>query len=405
MSDRRRSSAAVQIHRSDTRRIAPATTNTPLAQTLHFVSLSGAARRRALPALLAGVSLAALLTGVVPAAARNGAALPSGGTFVAGAGAISQSGNVLTITQSSLRGIIDWSRFSIGGQSLVQFESDAGATLNRVTGGEMSRLNGTLAATGSVYLINPAGVLVGKGGTINTDGSFVASTLDVTNDAFIAGGTLVFAGSSAASVQNKGTVTAGGDVFLIARTVENDGSMAAPNGTAGLAAGQQVLLQDTSSDQRIFIEASGGNVTNTGTITAAEAELKAAGGNVYALAGNNGGMISATGTTIRGGHVWLTATDGGSVSVSGNISAQNADGSGGAVDVAGDGASGTAIRTAMPQAPTTVRSRSAAAPSPWPVSAASISGAAARSSPPAITARWRLKRRSPSMRRASAAAR
>ena len=83
---------------------------------------------------------------------------------------------------------------------------------------------------------------------------------------------------------------------------------------------------------------SAAHTTNSGTIDAAKAELAAAGGNVYALAGNNGGIVRATGTTTQNGHVWLTA--GGNVTVDGAVSAETADSSGGAVTATG-GVNGT----------------------------------------------------------------
>ena len=109
----------------------------------------------------------------------------------------------------------------------------------------------------------------------------------------------------------------------------------AANGTAGLAAGQEVLLKDASDPgRRIFVRAGGGDVTNSGDITAVQAELAAAGGNIYALAGNHDGMIKATGSATRDGDVWLTAGSG-NVTVSDTIAAKNADGSGGNVEVTG----------------------------------------------------------------------
>ena len=85
----------------------------------------------------------------------------------------------LTVSQSSSKAIVDWSSFSIGQGGTVQFDNGSGATLNRVTGTSVSSIDGLLSATGSVYLINPNGVIVGKTGVVNTGGSFVASTLDV----------------------------------------------------------------------------------------------------------------------------------------------------------------------------------------------------------------------------------
>ncbi|TWB43924.1 MBG domain-containing protein [Nitrospirillum pindoramense] len=293
--------------------------------------------------LLAGTAMA-LLAATGTARAGNGPALPTGGTFQAGSGTISGGAGSLTINQGSQRAVIDWKSFSIGQGGTVSFNNGSGATLNRVTGGNLSTILGTLKATGTLYVINPAGVVVGASGVVVTGGSFTASTLDIANDAFMAGGTLLFKGDTDAEVKNLGKISAtGGDVFLIARNVTNDGTITAPNGTVGLAAGQQVLLKDGDAGERVYVQVGGGDVTNTGAIAAAQAELKAAGGNIYALAGNGGGAIRATGTTVKDGHIWLsasgsteTATDqGGAVTVAGTVAATNADGTGGTVTATG----------------------------------------------------------------------
>ncbi|MBV9567308.1 MAG: filamentous hemagglutinin N-terminal domain-containing protein, partial [Hyphomicrobiales bacterium] len=269
--------------------------------------------------------------------------LPQGGHFVAGSGSIGTQGLTETITQTSQRGIIDFNSFSIGKSGTVKINNGAGATLDRVTGGNLSQIMGTLSATGSVYLVNPQGVVVGKSGVVTTGGSFVASSLDISNQNFMAGETLRFTGKGASDgvVKNLGSISSsGGDVFLIARSVTNAGSIEAQNGTVGLGAGQEVLLKDTSvSGGRMSVRYGTGNVRNKGAISAAQAELRAAGGNVYALAGNHSGMIRATGSAMRGGHVWLTA--GGSVFAGGSIFVQNHDGSGGAINLTGANSVGT----------------------------------------------------------------
>jgi filamentous hemagglutinin family protein len=166
--------------------------------------------------------------------------------------------------------------------------SGASAVLNRVTGGNPSAIHGTLSANGQVYLINPNGILVGSGGVVDTAG-FLASTLDVSDAAFLRGGDLRFSGNSKASVVNLGRIGASeGDVILIARTVENHGEIHAPNGTAALAAGSEVLVK-ASGEERVFIIEAGNaseasSATQAGLIAAAAAEIKAAGGNEYALA-------------------------------------------------------------------------------------------------------------------------
>ena len=69
--------------------------------------------------------------------------LPDNGKFVAGSGNIAQNGANLDITQSRARGIIDWNGFSIGAGRTVSINNGSGATLNRVTGNEMSAIVGS----------------------------------------------------------------------------------------------------------------------------------------------------------------------------------------------------------------------------------------------------------------------
>ncbi|RKT22249.1 filamentous hemagglutinin family protein [Paraburkholderia sp. RAU2J] len=295
----------------------------------------GALRRRQLTGRM-WLAIGSSLIGLSFAHATLAAGvLPKGGTYVAGTGAIASQGNGLVITQpGSTRGVIDWNSFSIGKTNSVTFDNGSGATLNRVTGGSPSAILGRLSATGSLYVINPQGVVVAPSGVITTGGRFVASTLDICKDAFVQGsGSLTLSGNSNAAVINLGKISSGGgDVFLIARhDVINAGTVAAPDGTAELAVGEQVLLQDSAGSRQVFVQAgSQGTVVNKGRITAAQISLQAADGNVYALAGG-GTRIRATGTASRGGHVWLVA-DSGRVEQFGKITASNADGSGGTVD-------------------------------------------------------------------------
>ncbi|MDR5884085.1 filamentous hemagglutinin N-terminal domain-containing protein [Caballeronia sp. LZ032] len=262
--------------------------------------------------------------------------LPQGGQFVAGSGSIGAKGSSLTINQSSTRGIIDWNSFSIGNGHTVNVNNGTGATLSRVTGTDRSVIDGSLKATGSFYLINPQGVVIGSNGVVTTGGRFVASALDVNNDAFMAGGDLTFAGKGNGSVINLGKISStGGDVLLIAPAlVENDGSISAPGGSAELAAGNKVLVRDSSAAAQTYVETtSHGDAVNKGNIAAAQIALQAADGNVYALAGKNA-ALRATGTATRDGHVWLVAPKG-TTHVHTPIYARNADGSGGTVDTTG----------------------------------------------------------------------
>lgn len=264
-------------------------------------------------------------------AGSRAGAQPAGALVVAGAATIATGGSTLTVTQTSSRAIINWQDFSIRSGELARFiQPDAtSAILNRVVSGLPSSLAGAVEANGRVFLINPHGILVGAGARIDTAG-FLASTLEVANHEFLAGGDLHFTGDSTAAVTNLGAINAlGGDVFLIARQVQNIGTITAANGTAGLAAGSEVLLT-TGGDERLFVQAVSvsGSVVNAGAITAAAAELKAAGGNAYALAINNSGVVRATGTAVRNGQLWLVATGSGTVETSGTLDASGATGGG-----------------------------------------------------------------------------
>ena len=153
-----------------------------------------------------------LILGLIAASAMTAdpllaGTLPTAGKFAAGTGNISTVGNNMTIDQSTRYGIINWKGFSIGNGNTVEFNNGSGATLNRVTGVNISNIDGMLAATGSVYLINPNGVVIGPGGKVLTNGDFIASTRDVSNQNFLQGGTLTFSGTSSGTVVNEGKIT------------------------------------------------------------------------------------------------------------------------------------------------------------------------------------------------------
>jgi len=199
-----------------------------------------------LAALLASTALSAVSLAAQTALAQT-PTLPQGGRFIAGQGNVGAAGAAtLSITQTSTRGVIDWRSFNIGQGATVTFNNGTGATLNRVSGGDLTQILGTLRASGSLYVVNPQGVVVGQSGVVVTGGTFAASSLNIANDAFMRGGTLVFTGTAeSGEVRNLGQISStGGNVFLIARSVTNEGGISAPRGTAGLAAGSEVLLRE-----------------------------------------------------------------------------------------------------------------------------------------------------------------
>lgn len=228
---------------------------------------------------------------------------------------INTSGNQMDVNQNSQYGIVDWESFSIDSGYGVNFNNGSGSTLNRVIGVDVSNIYGNLSATGNLYLLNSNGVIIGEGGQVLTGGDFIASTMDITNEDFLNGGSLNLSGNSNSAVTNLGVISSsGGNVLLAGYRVTNEGSISAEQGSAGLIAGTQVdVLTDLSWANGRYAVSLGerdNSVTNTGRIEAMVAELRTHNGNIYALAGNNEGLIHATGVNNQGGKVFLTAEDG-----------------------------------------------------------------------------------------------
>ncbi|HSX25959.1 MAG TPA: filamentous hemagglutinin N-terminal domain-containing protein, partial [Chlamydiales bacterium] len=74
--------------------------------------------------------------------------------------------------RSGGRAIVEWDRFSVeSGErfSFMQAGPDS-AVLNRVVGGDVSRIYGELHSNGQVYLVNRNGVFIGPEGRVNTAG-------------------------------------------------------------------------------------------------------------------------------------------------------------------------------------------------------------------------------------------
>ncbi len=257
-------------------------------------------RRRALQlAAAAAVNLVLHATFTTTVMAQ----LPTGADVVAGNAAISTSGPVMDVNAASARTIINWNQFNIGAGHTANFNlPDANsAILNRVTTPDMpSAINGALNSNGHVYLVNPSGIVVGSSGVVNTN-AFVASTFDIANDKFMAGGALTFSdnGSNAAIV-NSGTINTGdGGAHLIANNIANNGTITSVGGNITLSGGGSVTLsngvnyvQPTLETLASGISPTAGLIQNTGTIRATGAATS--GGEVYLV--NPNGKILHDGT-------------------------------------------------------------------------------------------------------------
>ncbi len=257
----------------------------------------------------------------------NSLANPTGGAVVNGSAAMSQQGNLLAIT-SSPNAIINWQSFSIGTGEITRFiqQSSASAVLNQVKGLDPSVILGALQSNGRVFLINPNGILFGAGSQVNVAG-LVASTLNLSNDDFLAGKYKFTATTGAGSVINQGAITTpgGGQVYLVAPDVQNTGIINSPQGDVMLAAGHSVELVDAGTPQlKVQIDASDTTAVNLGQIIADSGRI-----GIYAGLIKNSGTLRADGAVVgEGGQILLRATQGITTDATSVISASGTSGGG-----------------------------------------------------------------------------
>ncbi|MGL6160663.1 YDG domain-containing protein, partial [Microbulbifer sp.] len=298
-----------------------------------------------------------LAAGLSVPAAPALAELPGSGTISAGSGSISSDGTDMLVTQSSDRMSVNWLSFSIGKDNSVTFEQPSASSiaLNRVTGSDVSSIQGALSANGRVFLINPNGVLFNPTAQVNV-GGLVASTLELSDEDFLAG-RHTFEGDSTAAVINEGAIRAaqGGAVALVAARIVNEGSIEAPGGTVAMGSGSRVTL-DLGGPVKLRVEkgALNGLIEQGGAI-------EAGGGQVYLTAKAAGELASSvinhTGVTEartlasgeNGEIVLLGDMDNGEVNVAGTLDASAPEGGdGGFIETSAARvkvADGTAITT------------------------------------------------------------
>ena len=273
--------------------------------------------------------------------------LPTGGVVAAGSAAIAQSGNTLTIQQSSQNAVINWGSFNVGSQAQVNFNQPnaQSATLNRVSSVTPSIINGAIHANGQIAIVNSNGVIFGK--TAQVDASaIVASTMDVSDEQFMAGGAKTFKGNpnSTAKIINRGTLTAKGAnayIALLAPEVRNEGviiAQAINDPAIALASGSQITLSfsgnhlvqvkvDASSyksliDNKRLIQAEGGTI-----VIAANAAS-----NLLASVVKNTGVINASSIQNDGGSIRLV---GASIQQSGQLLANSEQANAGTISLSG----------------------------------------------------------------------
>jgi filamentous hemagglutinin family protein len=98
---------------------------------------------------------------------------------------VTQTDNVAEITGGETRGdnlFHSFQEFSVGAGETASFlnSNDIANIFSRVTGGDISNIDGLIQASGSanLFLINPAGITFGEGASLNIGGSFYGSSAD-----------------------------------------------------------------------------------------------------------------------------------------------------------------------------------------------------------------------------------
>jgi filamentous hemagglutinin family protein len=281
----------------------------------------------------------------------------------------------VTVTQTAKKAILTWDSFNVGANTTLHFDQHLGTqadgnndwiALNRVSAGASpSRILGQLRAEGSVYLINPNGIIFGGSSQVDVH-SLMASSLPLylpkdslqllpgddpdylqySNQLFLNSG-ITSVGSNAAagnilglnSGQNvlyAGNELPPGDVsvekgaainvsklgyaLLAAPDVSNAGSIRATDGQVILAAGIGVALKNAAGGSLVLQpvlsgrvnDASQGNadktwvgkLTNTGVIEAARGDVRLLGAAV-----EQDGVVAATSSISRPGSIVMSAMD------------------------------------------------------------------------------------------------
>ena len=138
----------------------------------HYGSLSAAILSSLSILLLSGVSLAQVTTTITPD--------PTLATEV------NQNGKVHEINggdrpEAGPNLFHSFHRFNLGTGDMAHFIGKPGIEniIGRVTGPEPSRIDGTVKADASLFLLNPQGILFGPDATLDIHGSFHATTADV----------------------------------------------------------------------------------------------------------------------------------------------------------------------------------------------------------------------------------
>ena len=189
-------------------------------------------------AIRIGIALSAGMFSIIPVA--YGA--PSGGKVEAGNVDIVNAAKEVNITSTTKNNVISWQDFSIAKDETVKFDggNKINNYLNIIRGANTSQIDGKIEGGNDVYIVNPNGVIFGKGASVNV-GNLYVSTRYVSDDV----------AQNAYSANNMATVMDSTDKKM-ASDVVNMGHISADK---VVAEGKNIRFMNTA-----------GNMTNANTV-------------------------------------------------------------------------------------------------------------------------------------------
>jgi len=248
---------------------------------------------------------AVLMLGVALDATAN----PTGMTVHGGSATATSSGSQLTVTTTSQSTLLNWQSFNIaaGETTIFQEPSTTSIVWNQINNANPSQIYGSLQANGIVVLLNSSGFYFGPNSFVSAAG-LVVSTANYIPPQNSGGGWEFNGPPPLASIVNYGQINIGqgGSAFLIADHVENHGTISAPGGTVGLAAGQTVLLSDRPDGRGMSMQVTlpSGSVDNEGRLIADGGTIA-----MHAQVVNQNGFIQANSVKDVNGTIELVASD------------------------------------------------------------------------------------------------
>ncbi|MCK5174284.1 MAG: filamentous hemagglutinin N-terminal domain-containing protein, partial [Planctomycetes bacterium] len=113
-----------------------------------------------------------------------------------GSAVFNTAGNTTTVTTGGMKTVIEYNRFNVDAGKTVDFAQPSvnAATLNRIIKANPSLLDGNVTSNGRLVFVNPAGIYLSDGSSVNAS-QFIASGLNMSDGDFLADN-MVFSGGN-----------------------------------------------------------------------------------------------------------------------------------------------------------------------------------------------------------------